>query len=225
MQNIELLVKKLYAIYISLFLLAITFFVSCETSEELLHPYDVERPLPRGCVDSNLFTTETQVSQDEIVDLKRAYKDSKYADYLKEKYAGLMHVTPDHIQSLMLYTFIDYWYGTHYRLGGNDKMGIDCSAFAQKLYTTVFGIDLVRTSREQFSSCRFVKEEEKLMEGDLVFFRVKGKRISHVGVYLMNSYFIHSATNGGVMISSLNDDYYRRRFAGAGYIPKYNKTN
>lgn len=212
--------KKLYAGYILFFVTALMFLSSCETSEELLHPYDIERPLPKGCVDSNLFTAETQVYQDEVIDLKRAYRDGKYADYLKDKYANLMRVTPDHIQSLMLYTFIDYWYGTHYRLGGKDKMGIDCSAFAQKLYTTVFGIDLVRTSREQFGSCRFVKEEENLMEGDLVFFRIRGKRISHVGVYLMNSYFIHSSTNGGVMISSLNDAYYNRRFAGAGYIPK-----
>ena len=198
---------------------AITLLVSCSSSEELLHPLVYKKQACATIIDTSLFTSNAN-NEFVTADLRKAYKDERYADYLKSRYSSLMQVMPEEIKSLMLYTFIDQWYGTKYRMGGHDEMGIDCSGFAQKLYTDVFGIDLVRTSREQFGSCRFVGEEEQLMEGDLVFFRIRGKQISHVGVYLMNSYFVHSAVNGGVMISSLKDQYWNHRFAGAGYIPK-----
>lgn len=208
-------------IYTYIIAVALMLSSGCNSSEELLHPYAVHNTFPKQDFDSSIFSAENCVSTgNEVIDLKRPYKDPDYADYLQSKYAAIMRVTPENIRSLMLYTFIDHWYGVQYRMGGVSKDGIDCSGFAQKLYTSVFGIDLVRTSREQFSSCRFVDKEEDLMEGDLVFFKIRGRRISHVGIYLMNSFFVHSSSNGGVMISSLNEEYYSRRFAGAGYIPK-----
>lgn len=207
--------------YIAVFTVIAAMLFSCSSSEELLHPYTYKKPI-ESCapIDSNLFTNNNEFNDVATIDLRRAYKDINFADYLKGKYSSLMKVMPEDIKSMMLYTYIDHWYGTRYRLGGRDEKGIDCSGFAQRLYTQVFGIDLVRTSREQFSACRFVGDEEELMEGDLVFFRIKGRRISHVGIYLMNSFFIHAAVNGGVMISSLKEQYWNRRFAGAGYIPK-----
>jgi cell wall-associated NlpC family hydrolase len=39
-----------------------------------------------------------------------------------------------------------------------------------------------------------------------------------VGVYLHNNKFVHASTSGGVMISDLNEDYWRRKFIGAGRI-------
>jgi lipoprotein Spr len=210
--------KRRIAVY-CVVVTAISLLISCSSSEELLHPTSYKKQACNNILDTSLFTKNE--SNDYVTaDLRKAYKDEKYADYLKSRYSSLMQVMPEEIKSLMLYTFIDQWYGVRYRMGGRDENGIDCSGFAQKLYTDVFGIDLVRTSKEQFGSCRFVGEEEQLMEGDLVFFRIKGKRISHVGVYLMNSYFVHSAVNGGVMISSLKEEYWNRKFAGAGYIPK-----
>lgn len=145
--------------------------------------------------------------------------------FLNLKYANMLGVLPQVITNDMLYSFIDEWYGTRYRLGGTDKKGIDCSAFVQRLYERVFNVNILRTAAEQFSFCNSVFNKDDLREGDLVFFNIKTKRISHVGIYLMNSFFVHSSSSHGVMISSLNDKYWQRYFAGAGRVPKNkNKT-
>lgn len=138
---------------------------------------------------------------------------------IRKKYAAIIGVKPKEITNYALYQFIDKWYGTNYRLGGQDAKGIDCSGFAQKLYGEVYGIDLVRTAIEQFSNCKRIKHSSDAREGDLVFFHVRGKRISHVGVYLANDFFVHSSTTGGVMISNLNEDYWHKYYAGCGRVP------
>jgi hypothetical protein len=137
---------------------------------------------------------------------------------IREKYAGIMGVKPKNIENVPLYSFIDTWYGTRYRMGGNDRNGIDCSAFARKLYDRVYRIDLVRTSVEQYDNCKHVKGKN-VREGDLVFFRIDSKRVSHVGIYLMNDYFVHASTSKGVMISNLNEPYWQKYFEGIGRIP------
>ena len=145
------------------------------------------------------------------------------------KYAEAIGLTPRIITNSSLYSFIEEWYGVPYRYGGNDKSGIDCSAFVQQLYEHVFGINLVRTAFEQFNTCRLIKDIDSLKEGDLVFFHTiirsrKNKRlrkhISHVGIYLANNYFVHASTSCGVMISNLNENYWAGKFAGAGQIPR-----
>lgn len=119
--------------------------------------------------------------------------------------------------NLSLYSFIQEWYGTPYRLGGTGKNGIDCSAFVQQLYEEVYRIELLRTSREQFSTTASVEKEE-LKEGDLVFFKIRSKSISHVGVYLADGKFVHASVSRGVVISDLSDKYWIRYYAGAGRV-------
>lgn len=60
--------------------------------------------------------------------------------------------------------------------------------------------------------------KRNLREGDLVFFHNgRKKRIaSHVGIYLKNNKFIHASTSRGVIISSLNEDYYRKHWLSGG---------
>jgi murein DD-endopeptidase / murein LD-carboxypeptidase len=143
--------------------------------------------------------------------------------FLNLKYANMLGVLPQVITNDLLYGFIDEWYGTRYRMGGMDKKGIDCSAFVQRLYERVFNVNILRTAAEQFSFCNSVFNKNDLKEGDLVFFHIKTKRISHVGIYLMNDYFVHSSSSNGVMISNLNDKYWQKYFAGAGRVPKNSK--
>ena len=99
------------------------------------------------------------------------------------------------------------WEGTGYLLGGSDKNGIDCSAFAQIAFSDVFGITLPRSTSEQQSIGKQIQKHE-LKQGDLVFFR----KNRHVGIYLGNNHFMHASTNEGVTISSLNDDYWLRAY-------------
>lgn len=138
---------------------------------------------------------------------------------LQVKYGEMMDVTPQALTNINLYDFIENWMGVRYRLGGNDTTGIDCSAFVQRLYEQVYCIDLVRTARGQFTLCKIIKDKKELQEGDLVFFRIRSKRITHVGIYLANDRFVHASRSSGVMISNLNSSYWKRYFAGAGRIP------
>ncbi len=136
-----------------------------------------------------------------------------------DKFAASMGVDTKSVNNFSLYGFINDWLGVRYRMGGTSKKGVDCSAFVQKLYSQVFGVDLVRTSREQFFSCRYVKNVDELKEGDLVFFKTSGKGlVTHVGVYLQNNRFVHASSSSGVMISSLLDNYWVKRYVGGGKI-------
>jgi lipoprotein Spr len=189
--------------------------VGCESSEELLHPKSYVLAKKTNEPQANNYPSAIRTSG-----TTRKPVNPEEAERLQEKYSQYLKATPEEIKSLLLYSFIDEWHGVRYRLGGNDKNGIDCSAFARRLYEEVFGINLLRTSIEQYGICKFFTNKEDLMEGDLVFFRVRGKRISHVGVYLMNGYFVHASISHGVMISNIEDVYWGKRYAGAGYIPK-----
>jgi len=139
-------------------------------------------------------------------------------DELKAKYAGKMNVDKSDVKNISLYTFIDEWYGAPYVYGGNTKKGVDCSGFVCQLYTTVIDTKVPRTSQQQFDATKRIKKVAKLDEGDLVFFNGRGKNVSHVGVYLQNKYFVHASTSGGVMISNLEDDYWKKHFIAGGKL-------
>ncbi|RYY69802.1 MAG: NlpC/P60 family protein [Chitinophagaceae bacterium] len=130
------------------------------------------------------------------------------------KYSQLMDVEIESISNISLFAFIDEWWSTAYRYGGTTKRGIDCSALTGLLLSTVYAISVPRTARDQYSASEKIARED-MQEGDLVFFNTKGG-ISHVGVYLNNDRFVHASTSSGVTISNLNDDYYAKRFIGAG---------
>ncbi len=132
------------------------------------------------------------------------------------KYAFYLDVPVELLSNRYLYDFIDDWWKTPYRLGGTTKKGIDCSAFVQSLMLSVFGFTVPRTAREQKGVTERVPHEE-LKEGDLVFFNT-GRGVSHVGVYLHNNRFVHASTSGGVMISSLSESYWNRRYLGGGRL-------
>ena len=135
---------------------------------------------------------------------------------LQFKYALLMDRDVESISNLSLYGKIDDWWGTRYRYGGTDRNGIDCSALTGMLLSDVYGVNVPRTAKEQFNLSEKVATEE-LAEGDLVFFNTRGG-VSHVGLYLGDHYFVHSSTSNGVTISSLNDDYYSRKFISGGRL-------
>jgi cell wall-associated NlpC family hydrolase len=157
-------------------------------------------------------------------DLKEVHISKSEQNKLIEKYAAMMNVSAKDISNVLLYRFIDEWYGVDYRYGGCDKAGIDCSAFVQRLYNQVFGVDLVRTAVEQFNNCSLIKHINKMTEGDLVFFHIHSKHITHVGIYLMNDYFVHASSSQGVMISNLNENYWTRYFACAGRVNKKDRS-
>ena len=124
------------------------------------------------------------------------------------------------MQNERLLEFMDEWYGAKYHYGGNDKEGIDCSAFVSTLISNVYGISsLPRISRDQYNITSRVSRNE-LQEGDLVFFHTlhgNKKMVTHVGVYLRNNKFIHASVSG-VQINDMSSGYYNEHFVGGGRI-------
>jgi probable lipoprotein NlpC len=112
------------------------------------------------------------------------------------------------------------WLGTPYRYGSNSKSGTDCSGFVTRVFKEAYGITLQRSSRSMFTSVKHVQKDD-MQTGDLVFFRRgPGQPIYHVGIYLKDGKFAHSATGGGVMVSSLHQAYYSRNFYAAGRVER-----
>ena len=137
---------------------------------------------------------------------------------LREKYAGKLGVKEKEIENLKLYSFVDEWYGTPYKYGGKTKSGIDCSDFVSTLQLNVYGKKIYPPASSMYEKCDRVSEKN-LDEGDLVFFKIDSDKVSHVGVYLQNGCFIHASSKKGVVISRLDDDYYKKHFYKGGKVP------
>ena len=116
-----------------------------------------------------------------------------------------------------LLTQIYQWYGVPYRYGGMAKTGTDCAGFVKSVFKAIYDVDLARSATAQYPQCRQVVGEPH--EGDLVFFNIRGRYLSHVGIYLQNGYFAHAATHSGVIISNLNEPYYKAYFYRFGAPP------
>lgn len=113
------------------------------------------------------------------------------------------------VQQALLTQFRE-WRGTPYRLGGNTKAGIDCSAFVQQTLDTQFNIKAPRSTAQQVHMGDDVPRNA-MKVGDLLFFRT-GYSTRHVGFYLGGGQFLHASTKVGVTISRLDDLYWRKTF-------------
>lgn len=201
----------------------VSLLASCSSSRQLIQPSLTNKVSsnPQYLADLSLKGPERSLSLTttrSYIDNCAASMDPAKGNSLRTRYAALLNVVPDAIGNLSLYRFIDDWYGVRYRLGGTTKAGIDCSAFMQKLYENVFGVNLLRTAMDQFGMSNLIWNREQCKEGDLVFFSIKSSRITHVGLYLMNNFFVHASSSQGITISSLDDKYWSKYFAGAGRV-------
>ena len=103
--------------------------------------------------------------------------------------------------------------GAPYRMGGNSPAtGFDCSGLISHVFAETFNMRMPRTSEEQsLLGSRIPKHE--LSPGDLVFFNTRGRRNSHVGLYIGDRQFVHAPTSRGVVrIESMDQEYWERRF-------------
>jgi cell wall-associated NlpC family hydrolase len=109
--------------------------------------------------------------------------------------------------------------GTPYRWGGEGEEGFDCSGLISYAYGKQ-GIALPRRSRDQArEGVAIDKQLDSLQAGDILTFSSSASgTVTHVGLYLGNGRFIHSASQG-VQLSLLSPDdvsgrWWYRRWVG-----------
>ncbi|MDW8333794.1 MAG: C40 family peptidase, partial [Bacteroidia bacterium] len=110
-------------------------------------------------------------------------------------------------------------WGVRYRWGGTSAAGMDCQGLARVLMDSTYGLTLPAGADAQYRMCTPVRDKKLLRPGDLVFFKIGGATISHVGVYLKNRKFIHATTCCGVIVSDLDEPYYRLWYFSGGRPP------
>ncbi|MDR2897805.1 MAG: C40 family peptidase, partial [Spirochaetaceae bacterium] len=109
--------------------------------------------------------------------------------------------------------------GTPYRYGGTNGAGIDCSGLIYTAARESLSLNLPRTVAAMHTYADAVSDANR-QPGDLVFFSVGGK-VTHGGIFLGGRSFIHSASDGpytGVIISTLDESYWKRTYIGSGRI-------
>ena len=105
--------------------------------------------------------------------------------------------------------------GVRYRGGGKTTAGMDCSGMVTAVFD-IFDLKLPRSSHEMATVGEKIDEKE-VKKGDLIFFNTNRRGISHVGIVTEVTddheiKFIHSSTSQGVVISSMNEPYYKKTF-------------
>ncbi|GLR74577.1 C40 family peptidase [Aliivibrio sifiae] len=106
--------------------------------------------------------------------------------------------------------YFQEWQGVPYKYGGTNKNGVDCSAFTQDALSNLHQLSLPRTTQYQVvTGIKIPLSEAK--KGDLIFFKTSVK-VRHVGVYIGNREFMHASTSKGVIISSLDNPYWKKAF-------------
>lgn len=126
-------------------------------------------------------------------------------------------ITVDSCSNQSLYFEIYKWLKTPYLYGGETAKGLDCSGFCNKIYQSVFGKTLEGGSRDIWTTVKPINKK-LIEEGDLLFFKIRKEQISHVGIYLQKGKFAHATTQAGVIISGLDEDYYKKYFFKAGKV-------
>lgn len=106
--------------------------------------------------------------------------------------------------------YFSHWQGTRYRYGGLSHNGVDCSGLTFIAYKELFGKNLPRSVKEQAEKGKKISKAA-LQAGDLLFFKT-GRSQKHVGIYLEDDLFMHASGAKGVIISSLNNEYWNKRF-------------
>ena len=153
-------------------------------------------------VNTNTKTAEKQVEKK--TDKATTKKTDKTAK--KEKKAA----KPTNLEK-----YAKEWLGAKYVYGAASKKKTDCSGYVMQVYKGFYGISLDHNAQHIYDDGRgYSIKRKKLQEGDLVFFGNFWK-ISHVGIYLKGNRFIHASTSKGVVITSMDDNYWSSKYKGA----------
>ena len=107
--------------------------------------------------------------------------------------------------------------GSPYRYGGATPRGFDCSGLVYYAYRKA-GISVPRTTQAQYRRSQRIALAD-IHRGDLLFFKLASRGVSHVGIYTGNGKFIHAPSSGKrVAYAQLENPYWQQRLLAAGRI-------
>lgn len=113
--------------------------------------------------------------------------------------------------------FLEDWWGVPHRMGGMTKKGVDCSGLMCVIYDDLYDDPFeYRRAQDIYSELQPIRTQQELLPGDLVFFKIGGVRIDHVGIYLGDGDFAHASSSRGVMVSNLSQNYWKKRYFRGG---------
>ncbi|MCR4823398.1 MAG: C40 family peptidase [Treponema sp.] len=124
---------------------------------------------------------------------------------------------------------VDYskqFIGKPYVSGAVGPNSFDCSGLIFTVSRESIGVQLPRTTKAMFNFCKEIDANTR-EAGDLVFFKTTSSgQVSHVGLYIGGSQFIHAVSDGpntGVIISSLKENYWKSHYyCTRRYLPPSN---
>ncbi|KLU60866.1 peptidoglycan endopeptidase LytF precursor [Peptococcaceae bacterium CEB3] len=117
-----------------------------------------------------------------------------------------------------LVSYAEGYTGVPYLWGGTTPQGFDCSGYVQYVFKH-FGINLLRTSEEQYTEGIAVSRED-LKPGDIVFFSTYAPGASHNGIYIGNDTMIDAENRGVVVTRLFGSPYWGPRYIGARRVIK-----
>ncbi len=102
----------------------------------------------------------------------------------------------------------NFWKGTPHVMGGSSRLGVDCSGFVNQIFKRVLKINVPRSTKLFMNAGKKIKKSD-LRPGDIVNFKPPSYP-RHVGIYVGNNKFIHSSTSKGVIMTDLNNSYWKK---------------
>ena len=144
------------------------------------------------------------------------------SNYLSNKISDITQITTS-ISAEKIIEYAKTLLGKKYVWADEGPDTFDCSGFIWYVYKNMAKISLPRSSKEQGAYGTYISKKD-LRPGDLVFFDTVGAMdniISHAGIYVGNNQFIHaSSSQGKVVISQLDNDYYSKVFVNGRRVLK-----
>ncbi len=119
--------------------------------------------------------------------------------------------------------------GSPYVYGAVGPDSFDCSGLIYYAARESVQVQLPRTARAIYNFCKTVNDEDR-EPGDLLFFKTTNSgNVSHVAIYIGNMQFISAISDGpnaGVIVSSLNQQYWKTRYVSTGrFLAGCNEEN
>jgi len=152
-----------------------------------------------------------------ISEYYRTEPEPPYTDTLHDTFNNAPDTKP--VEQSRLKLIVDSYIGTRYASGKMSRDGVDCSGFVCLVYKELNNKKLPRAVSSLYNVCSEVVFDSA-RPGDLVFFsKTISGTISHVGIFMGDSLFVHASTSSGVRYNSLGEKYFKERFSGIRRYP------